>query len=322
MPRPDLATVLRRLDEAVALLHGDYGGLPRAVEADQILREIWVEDTYHSTGIEGNPLSKRQVEQLLEEGKASGQLADNLEVEGYARAARWIYLNAQDFNLAGGVPLSAIRSVHELLVTPRWAIDPPEDGSRPGDYRSKAVSIAGSNVKTAPVIAIHGLMQDWVDNSGPEQADDRHELQHVAEMHAWFERIHPFIDGNGRAGRLLLNFMLLQRGYPPAVLTQTERRRYLSALSRADDGNSVGLTELIARAIETSIHKFLIPQLAGKARLIPLQALAEDSGYSADYLRTLIFQNRLRASRQGRMWLSSRAWLEEYKRSRRRPGRQ
>ncbi|CAN5173273.1 Fic family protein [soil metagenome] len=322
MPRPSLKTVLTRLDDAVELLHQDYGGLPRAVEADQILREIWVEDTYHSTGIEGNPLSRRQVERLLEEGQASGRLTDTLEVEGYARAARWVYAHAQDYPASGGLPLSVVQEVQRQLVAPHWTVNPPEDGSTPGSFRRRGVNIAGSSVKTTPPIAIDGCMQDWLDHTGPVAGDTgEHELEHVAGLHAWFERIHPFVDGNGRAGRLLLNFSLMQRGYPPAVLLQTERRRYLAALARADDGNSGYLTELIARAIESNIHRFLIPGLAGDARLIPLQALAEGSGYTHAYLRTLVVQGRLRASRQGRIWMSSRGWLQDYKASRKRPGR-
>ncbi len=319
MPRPSLETLLSRLDEQVAMFHTDYGGLPRAVEADQILREIWIEDTYHSTGIEGNPLSKREVKRILGEGRASGRLVDSLEVEGYGRAASWVYQNAPDYHLEEGVPLRVIQQVHTLLIGPAWALHPPEDGSRPGGFRQRGVAIAGSQVKTTPPIAIPGAMQDWIDRS--RGLGDHHPLIHVAEMHAWFERIHPFIDGNGRVGRLLLNFMLIQRGYPPAVLVQTFRSKYLEALARADMNSPRSLTELIARAIESSLNRFLIPRLAGDARLVPLAALAEGSRYTPAYLRTLAVSGRLQAIREGRLWLSSRAWLRDYRNSRSRRGR-
>jgi len=171
-----------------------------------------------------------------------------------------------------------------------------------------------------PPNAIDGAIQDWIDASGAV-SDHDHTLLHVASHHAWFERIHPFADGNGRVGRLLMNFMLLQRGYPPAVLLDTSRRRYLDSLEKADRGNPAALTELIARAIEASINRFLIPRLAGDARLMPLAALAEGSEYSADYLRTLAVAGRLRAAREGRIWLSSRAWLKDYRATRNSRGR-
>ncbi len=90
-------------------------------------------------------------------------------------------------------------------------------------------------------------------------ADAVHPILHAAEHHAWFERIHPFVDGNGRVRRLLLNFMLLQEGYPPAVILASQRPRYLQALRTAGSacrsGRAVGQRGLV---------RFLIPNLAGE----------------------------------------------------------
>jgi hypothetical protein len=115
--------------------------------------------------------------------------------------------------------------------------------------------------------------------------------------------------------------MLIQLGYPPAVLVLTTRKKYLEALARADSRSDGALTELIARAIESSLNKFLIPSLAGDARLVPLAALAEGSEFTSDYLRTLVASDRLHAVREGRIWLSSRVALQEYRDSRSRRGR-
>lgn len=319
--RPSLEAVLERVDEQVGHFHVSYGGLPRAVEADHILREIWIEDTYHSSALEGNPLSKRQVARILEEGKATGPLTESLEIEGYGKAARWVYAEAPTFQRQKGVPLGVIQTVHRLLLGPAWAVDPPDDGSLAGGFRKRGMKIAGSQVRTTPPIAIEGAIQDWIDQSAGKGKQDAHDLIHVARMHAWFERIHPFADGNGRTGRLIMNFMLIQLGYPPAVLALTLRAKYLEALSRADLGSDRQLAELIARAIESSLNKFLIPSLAGDARLVPLAALAEGSEFKADYLRTLVVNGRLHAVREGRIWLSSRLALEEYRQTRARPGR-
>jgi Fic family protein len=139
-----------------------------------------------------------------------------------------------------------------------------------------------------------------------------HQITHAAAHHAWFERIHPFVDGNGRVGRLVLNFMLIQAGYPPAVILATQRQRYLRSLAIADAGNANPLTEVVARAVAGTLSRFLIPKLAGDAKLVPLAALASQSNYSADYLRQLAQNGRLRAIREGRLWLSSRAWLNDY----------
>lgn len=76
--------------------------------------------------------------------------------------------------------------------------------------------------------AVSADLQTWVEST--ENGDDRHAITHAAMHHAWFQRIHPFVDGNGRVGRLILNFMLLQNGYPPAVILASQRARYLGHL--------------------------------------------------------------------------------------------
>jgi fido (protein-threonine AMPylation protein) len=144
----------------------------------------------------------------------------------------------------------------------------------------------------------------------------RHPVVHAAAHHAWLERIHPFADGNGRAGRLVLNFMLLQHGYPPAVILASQRKRYLQALEKADEGNANPLADVLARAVHDTLNRFLIPNLAGDARLVPLSALAEGTPYSAAYLRGLALRGRLDAVRDGKLWLSSRSWLGRYVASR------
>src|SRR5262244_3817883 len=120
--RPSLDEVLGLLDEEVALLKGSLGGLPRAVEADHILREIWIDDVHNSTAIEGNTMTRAQVEALVESRRASASLVETLEVEGYARAADWVYRNAGEYD---HVPVQVVSDVHRLTVELPWQIEPP-----------------------------------------------------------------------------------------------------------------------------------------------------------------------------------------------------
>jgi len=301
--------VLALLDEEVALLHGSLGGLPRAVEADQILRQIWIDDVHNSTAIEGNTMTRAQVEELVEHRRASSLLVESLEVEGYARAADWVYRVAPDYE---HVPLDVVQEAHRLTVELAWAIEPPATNDRAGSWRTSGVTVRGVTVSMPA--AVHADLQEW--SRSTKRRGDRHPIAHAAEHHAWFERIHPFVDGNGRVGRLILNFVLLQQGYPPAVILAEKRRQYLQALRTADGGNPGPLTEVVARAVSGAMSKFLIPKLAGEAKLVPLAALASSSGYSADYLRQLAQSGKLRALREGRLWLSSKVWLDEYVRCR------
>jgi fido (protein-threonine AMPylation protein) len=307
--RPPYEEVLASLDEEVRLLQENLGGLPRAVEADQILRSIWIDDVHHSTAIEGNTMTREQVEDLVERRRASATLVESLEVEGYAKAADWIYRNAADYS---GVPTRILSDVHREMIELAWAVEPPSTRDRPGDWRTIGVSVRGLNVSLP--IAIPSDLQRW--SASTRELADRHPLEHAAVHHAWLERIHPFVDGNGRVGRLILNCMLLQHGYPPAVIHVDQRRRYLRGLRSADGGNFRPLTEVIARAVSGALNRFLIPNLAGDARLVPLSSLASSGPYGAAYLRQLVIAGRLKAIRQGRLWLSSRAWLNEYVASR------
>src|SRR5688572_4345570 len=94
--RPSLEELLGLLDEEVALLHDHLGGLPRAIEADHILRQIWIDDVHNSTAIEGNTMTRAQVADLVERRRVSADLVEALEVEGYAKAADWAYRHAGD----------------------------------------------------------------------------------------------------------------------------------------------------------------------------------------------------------------------------------
>ena len=303
--RPSLAEVLGILDEEVQLLHTSLGGLPRAVEADQILREIWIDDVHNSTAIEGNTMTRAQVEELVEKRRTtSSLLVETLEVEGYARAADWVYRVARDH---AGVPTPVLSEIHRQVVELAWQVEPPVTRDRPGDWRKTGVSLRG--VAPALPTSIAADLAEWSKSTTKVEG---HPLIHAATHHAWFERIHPFADGNGRTGRLVLNFMLIQNGYPPAVILATKRPQYLQALRTADNGNPNPLAEVIARAVSGALSRFLIPKLAGEAKLVPLSALASQTGYNPAYLRYLAQTKRLRAVREGRLWLSSRSFLDDY----------
>lgn len=311
--RPSLAELLEMLDEHVRLLREHLGGQPRAVEADHILRQIWIDDVHNSTAIEGNTMTRAQVENLVERRQASGSLVENLDVEGYSRAADWAYQVARDYK---GVPVSVLRELHKIAVGLAWSVEPPPTRDVPGAWRTGGVRIRAVQVPLPAVVPAE--LDAWSRSTSHLQG--RHPVVHAADHHAWLERIHPFVDGNGRTGRLVLNFMLLQHGYPPAVILATQRRRYLDALEKADGGNPNPLAEVLARAVYDTLNRFLIPNLAGAAKLVPLTALAAGTPYSPAYLRSRVLSGRLHAVRDGKLWLSSRAWLDEYVGSRDRRG--
>jgi hypothetical protein len=136
--------VLSRVDEEVRLLHEHLGGLPRAVETDQILRQIWIDDVHNSTAIEGNTMTRAQVEDLVEHGRASASLQESLEVEGYSRAADWVYRSAAEYTR---VPTQVVSEIcwrsrgSEEIWTVAGGVRPGQNGTlRSGAWCGEGVT--------------------------------------------------------------------------------------------------------------------------------------------------------------------------------------
>lgn len=321
--RPSRVDVLRALDQAVEDLQS-VGGLPLPLEAESIWEGIWHEEAHHSTAIEGNTLVLREVERLLAEGKAVGskELAEYLEVEGYAKAAQWVYAQAveqsREWSGAERINLTELRQIHRLVVEPAWLHSPPEglhQREGPGSFRQHDIRPFTGGMTPPPFPGVPALVTDWLRDANRGPTSDQHPMVFVADVHARFERIHPFRDGNGRVGRLATNLLLVRHGYPPAVIHKRDRTRYLNALRRADRGDAEPLAEMFARSVTDGIHRFLLPGLAGPHRLVPLRSLA-DGELSGNALAVAAKRGRLRAVRRTDQWYSSRQWVEEYKQRR------
>jgi hypothetical protein len=142
-------------------------------------------------------------------------------------------------------------------------------------------------------------------------------MVHLADVHAGLQRIHPFLDGNGRAGRLVLNLMLVRLGYPPAIIYSRDRTTYLKNLDRADRGDPGPLAEQLARRVKHGIDRFVLPGLAGPHRMVPLSALVTRD-LSLLALRRAAERGRLTAMRRGPQWYSTKQLVAAYRTSRRR----
>jgi fido (protein-threonine AMPylation protein) len=318
--RPSREVVYQRLDAQIAELWQRLGGLPSPVEATGIWRGIWFEEAHHSTAIEGNTLVLKQVEALLAEGRAVGnkELAEYMEVKGYADAADWVYRQAITPVMASAsetLTLTELRNVHQTVMRPVWDVAPHPDATdreRPGSFREHDIQRFPGGMQPPSWVLVASNVDSWLERTNALEPRVDAFPHRLAELHAEFERIHPFLDGNGRTGRLVMNLLLVRLGYPPAIIYKRQRAEYLRALRRADAGDSGALGELLARAILDNLYRFIVPAVAGPARLVPLAALANHE-ITADALRTAAVRGRLQATRgPDGQWRSSRNWVDAY----------
>ena len=321
--RPSRSVVYERFGTQITELHDRLGGLPSPLEAANIWTGIWYEEAHHSTAIEGNTLVLKQVELLLAEGRAVGnkQLREYNEVKGYADAADWVYRQAiaPGGHTDGILTITELRHIHQMAMTPVWDVAPHPDASPregPGSFREHEIHPFPGGMAPVTWPQVPAEVDTWVRDvrelSPFPEADLLVLPEQLAELHARFERIHPFLDGNGRTGRLVLNLMLVRLGCPPAIIYKRDRPRYLRALRRSDAGDPGELGEVLARAILDNLYRFVVPAVAGPARLVPLAALVDDRATAAA-LRMAAKRGRLQAVRGADgQWRSSRAWVDEY----------
>ena len=187
-------------------------------EREQLRNAFLVDYTYSSNAIEGNTLTLSETAMVLS-GMTIGEkpLKDHLEAIGHRDAFCFL----EDFVRSGeAVNETFVRQLHSLVLA-----DKPMDK---GVYRRIPVIITGA-VHTPPQpYMVASMMEAWVRDL---QATRLHPLVAAAEFHIRFEAIHPFVDGNGRTGRLLSNFILMRSGYLPVSIKYENRRAYYEAFT-------------------------------------------------------------------------------------------
>jgi hypothetical protein len=324
--RPSRQAVYDRLDEAIDDLRTRFGGLPHPAEAEEIWGELWHQEAHHSTALEGNTLILNEVRKLLDEGRTVGskELKEYMEVLGYGNAAKWVYgqaLDPGDWSTGDLLSIQEIRNVHHEAMTPVWGVAPhphatPEES--PGSWRQHDIQPFPEGMTPPPWPEVAPRIADWVSEVNALRDESETPFpERLAKVHNDFEKVHPFLDGNGRSGRLLLNLLLVRLGYPPAIIFKNERSRYLAAMRKADKGDYRPLGELLARAITNNLYKFVVPAVAGPARLVPLASLVDEtSGTTLTALRAAAERGRLRAQKSANgQWLSSKKWVADYQKS-------
>ena len=218
-----------------------------AGEVERLRDEFMIEFTYNSNAIEGNTLTLKETAMALEGMTIDKKpLKDHLEAVGHRDA----FIYVQDI-AKKDMPLSesVIKNIHALVLMNR-----PEDK---GVYRRIPVKIMGAYTEPVQPYLIEPKMTELLaaDN---ERKGVLHDIERVARFHLEFEGIHPFIDGNGRTGRLLMNLELIKCGYPPINVKFADRKRYYDAFDAYyKDGNACKMIDMIAEYVNERLGEYL-----------------------------------------------------------------
>ena len=259
--------------------------------------------TYHSNAIEGNTLSLRETQVVIEEGITIGghTLREHLEATNHAMAFDELRRLVEH---SSPITLETVSRLHTLVLH--------ELHETAGQFRQTQVFIRGSEHRPPPARQVPELMMQWVcwlEGEGRHY----HPVVRAAIAHHGFEAVHPFEDGNGRTGRLLLNLMLMRDGYPPAMLLREWVLRYYQGLEAAHFGQYTALVHLIGQAVEAGLDFYLDACAAvPDEQYLSLSELALKHGYDANYLGLLARQGKLEARKWDRRWYSTAAALARY----------
>ncbi|MGN6086999.1 Fic family protein [Trinickia sp.] len=221
---------------------------PLPLHTLESLRQSMLLDwTYNSNAIAGNSLTQSETKTVLDGIAVGGKLLrEHFEVLNHREAMLYV-----EERVGSNEPFSEsqIRHIHHFLLK---GIDDKEAGQ----YRHENVTIAGASTKAADFSQVPTEMAALI--AWHSSAGEMHPIERAARLHARFEKIHPFSDGNGRAGRLLLNLELMKSGYPPAVIRHEHRLAYCEALDKAGAGGDFGaLAQLVAEAVQRTLEIYL-----------------------------------------------------------------
>lgn len=213
------------------------------------LREkLFLEWTYNSNAIEGNTLTLMETKVVLEGITIGGKtLREHLEVINHKEAILYIediVKNKEEFSEW------QIKNIHRLVLK---GINDIYAGS----YRDQQVLIAGAEHIPPEPILIKEKMEEFI-RWYEGEAKSLHPIKRAAMVHIIFVGIHPFIDGNGRTSRLLLNLELMKNGYPPVVIKAKNRVRYYNALDKAHtSGDNKDFVEIVKEEVENMLDLYL-----------------------------------------------------------------
>ena len=294
---------------------------------------LFKEEIRNSIAIEGVFTNRNDLLNVLERNKRTND-QKTAAILGYFDAASTLYEYAGNLFKTGEFSLrvSDIKQIHALLM--RYEAQIGTFNGELGEFRKEDVAVTQSSFTPLRALFLEKTIRTFVDWINSQLVTSEiNAIRFVAASHVLFETIHPFVDGNGRVGRILLNFLLIGMGLVNISIkgtTRQDREKYYDALDRADGGFNQMLREIEAGKLPTPalINKYATasqlewmekmiwerlwfavnnlrsakPSQYKIDALLPLREIARQFNFSQDYLRNLINKGKLKGQKQGKLW--------------------
>ncbi|KAL9834349.1 LOW QUALITY PROTEIN: protein adenylyltransferase FICD [Geothlypis trichas] len=215
----------------------------------RVMEESYYHHIYHTVAIEGNTLTLSEIRHIIETRYAvpGKSLAEQNEVLGMHAALKFV--NTTLVSRIGSVTSRDILDIHRRVL---GYADPVEAGR----FRATQVFV-GHHIPPHPQ-DVEKQMEEFVQWMNSEDASSLHPVEFAALAHYKLVYIHPFVDGNGRTSRLLMNLILMQAGYPPITIRKEQRAEYYHVLEVANEGDVRPFIRFIAKCAETTLDMLLI----------------------------------------------------------------
>ena len=199
-------------------------------QREELFRQLRISITHHSNAMEGTTLSYGETKELLEHGNTAGDkpLHEQLVILGFAKAYDVIVREAADRESI--MDSSFIKDIHAIMFEDALKVSPQFISKPIGAYRQDDRYIKGVDIK----LSAPNKISNDIENLLYRFHSNKMSLEDIAEFHILFERVHPFADGNGRVGRLIMAFQAIQNNIVPPLIENEHRDEYLTAINDKD----------------------------------------------------------------------------------------
>ena len=301
--RPEFQSTFERLYDKLAVLKQSRP-LP-SIALRKIKEALTIEWTYNSNSIEGNTLTLRETQLVLQEGITikGKSLREHFEAKNHEKAIDSLYLLVNENYTLRSLDILSLHAMVLQMIEDEFA----------GRLRNGGVRISGANFVPPNASKVSQLIDELIDfvNKNPLGLND---IELATVFHHKLVWIHPFFDGNGRTVRLVMNLLLMRKGFPPAIILKNDRKKYYEALNQANQGNYQKLMLLMCQAVERTLNIYLssLPDNDYEFQEISNIVSEPNATYSQEYISLLARQGKIDAHKEGRNWFTSKKAIQDY----------